>query len=73
MPPVSKDLKEPHREWALEYRPHNIEWLLSDEGEDARIFFLDGSNARIPQARQGVRLRPEDRNGKIVDDSSIPS
>jgi hypothetical protein len=71
MPPVSKRLERAlTEEWALEYRPHNIEWLLSDEGEDARIFFLDTSNAReyhrlVKEFGCGL----EDRNGKIVDDS----
>ena len=51
-------------------RTRNIDWLLTDDGEEARLFFLDGTSAR-----QYYRLVKEygcgfeNRNGKIDDDN----
>lgn len=53
-----------------EIRPRHIEGLLSDDEEETRRFFLDGTNAR--QYRRLVKefgCGFENRNGKIVDDS----
>lgn len=58
-------------EWKFEnIRPRYIDWLVSEEGQEARQFFLMTSNAR--QYRKLVKefgCGFEDRNGKIVDDN----
>ncbi len=54
----------------INVRPRNIDWLLSDDGEEARIFFMDGANARQYQRlvkEYGCGF--ENRNGKIDDDN----
>jgi hypothetical protein len=65
---IEKSLNE---EWKFpSVRPRHIEYLISEDGEEARQFFLNGMNARRYQ-----RLLKEfgcgfqDRNGNIVDDS----
>lgn len=65
---VEKALTE---EWKLaEVRPRHIEWLLSDDGDTARRFFLDGLNARQYQKLlKEFGIGFETRNGNIVDDS----
>lgn len=72
LPPMRQRLEKSLTEdWKFtDVRPRQYEWLLSDEGEEARIFFLNSSNAR-----QYIRLRNEFgcgfelKNGRIVDDS----
>lgn len=72
LPPMRARLERSLTEdWKFtDIRPRHIEWLLSEEGEDARIFFLNGI-----KARQYQRLLKEygcgfeDRNGRVVDDS----
>jgi hypothetical protein len=72
IPPLRKRIEKAlTQEWKFtDIRPRNIEWLLSEEGEEARIFFLNGTNARQYQRllkEYGCGF--EDRNGRIVDDS----
>src|SRR5262249_1125681 len=72
LPPLRKRIEKALTEdWKFtDIRPRHIEWLLSDDGEDARQFFLDGINAR--QYRRIFKEYGcgfEDRNGKIIDDS----
>jgi hypothetical protein len=72
LPPLRKRIEKALTEdWKFtEVRPRHIEWLLTEDGEEARTFFLDGL-----YARQYQRLLKEygcgfqDRNGRIVDDS----
>ena len=54
----------------LEVRPRNIEWLLTEDGEEARLFFLDGANARQYQRlvkEYGCGF--ETRTGKVDNDN----
>ncbi len=72
LPPLRKRIEKAlTEEWKFsDIRPRHIEWLVSEEGEDARIFFLSGANARQYHRlvkEYGVGF--EDRNGRIVDDS----
>ncbi len=72
MPPMSKRLEKMlTEEWKFtDIKPRNIEWLISEEGEEARIFFLQGSNAR--QYNKLVKeygIGFETRSGKVVDES----
>lgn len=72
IPPMSKRLEKVlAEEWKFtDIRPRHIEWLLSEEGEEARIFFLQGSNARQYQRlvkEYGCGF--ETRNGRVVDDT----
>ncbi len=70
--PLSERLeKSLTKDWKFtEVRPRHIEWLMSDEGEEARIFFLSGSNAR--QYHRLVKefgCGFESRTGRVVDDT----
>ena len=70
--PLSERLeKSLTKDWKFtDIRPRHIEWLLSDEGEEARVFFLSGSNAR--QYHRLVKEYGcgfETRNGNVVDES----
>ncbi len=72
IPPMRTRLEKSLTEnWKfIEVRPRNIEWLLSDDGEEARLFFLDGTNARQYQRlvkEYGCGF--ENRNGKVDDDN----
>ncbi|MBP6824453.1 MAG: hypothetical protein KA368_23105 [Acidobacteria bacterium] len=72
IPPVSKRLEKSLTEdWKFtDIRPRNIEWLLSEEGEEARMFFLQGGNARQYQRlvkEYGCGF--ETRTGRVVDDT----
>ncbi len=72
MPPVRKRLEKVLvEEWKFtDIRPRHLEWLLSEEGEEARYFFLSGSNAR--QYHRLVKefgIGFETRNNKVVDES----
>ncbi len=72
LPPMNKRLEKVLAEdWKFtDIKPRNIEWLLSEEGEEARMFFLQGSNARQYQRlvkEYGCGF--ETRAGKVVDDS----
>lgn len=72
MQPMSKRLeKSLTEEWKFtDIKPRNIEWLLSEEGEEARIFFIQGSNARQYQKlvkEYGIGF--ETRSGKVVDET----
>ncbi len=65
---VEKALSEHWK--SMDVRPRNIDWLVSDDGEEARLFFLDGTNARQYQRlvkEYGCGF--EDRNGKVSDDN----
>lgn len=72
IPPMSKRLEKVLAEdWKFtDIKPRQIEWLLTDEGEEARVFFLQGANAR-----QYYRLVKEygcgfeTRTGRVVDDN----
>lgn len=72
MPPLRKRIEKALVEdWKLaEVRPRHIDFLASEDGEEARIFFLNGTNAKYYQRlyrEYGVGFA--DRNGRIVDDS----
>nr|MDQ3013407.1 hypothetical protein [Acidobacteriota bacterium] len=72
LPPLRKRLEKSLTEdWKFtDVRPRNIEGLLSEDEEESRRFFLDGTNAR--QYHKLVKefgCGFENRNGKIVDDS----
>ena len=72
MQPMSKRLEKAlTEEWKFtDIKPRNIEWLLSEEGEEARIFFIQGSNARQYQKlvkEYGIGF--ETRSGKVVDET----
>ena len=72
LPPLRKRVEKALAEdWKFtEIRPRHVEWLLTEEGEDARQFFLYSTNARQYQRLlKEYRCGFEDRNGKIVDDS----
>jgi hypothetical protein len=65
---VERSLNE---EWKFaEVRPRHVEWLLSEDGEEARRFFLSGLHAK--QYHRLVKefgCGFENRNGRIVDDT----
>jgi hypothetical protein len=72
LPPLRKRIEKALTEdWKFaDVRPRHIEWLLSEDGEEARLFFLDGTYARQYQRlvkEYGIGF--EDRNGRVVDDS----
>ncbi|MFN0109080.1 MAG: hypothetical protein ACKVZH_09545 [Blastocatellia bacterium] len=72
MQPMSKRLEKVlTEEWKFtDIKPRNIEWLLSEEGEEARLFFISGSNARQYQRlvkEYGCGF--ETRTGRVVDDN----
>ncbi len=72
MPPLRKRIeKSLTEEWKLtEFRPRHIEWLASEDGAEARLFFMDGTNARqYRRLYKEYGCGFEDRNGRIVDDS----
>jgi hypothetical protein len=72
LPPLRKRIEKAlTEEWKFsEVRPRHIEWLLSEDGEDARQFFLYGTNARQYQKLlKEFKCGFENRSGKIVDDS----
>lgn len=72
IPPMRERLEKALTEnWKLaEVRPRHIEWLMTDEAEDARAFFLDGLYAKQYQKLfKEYRCGFQDRNGRIVDDS----
>ena len=72
MPPLRKRVETAlTEEWKLsDVKPRNIEWLLSDEGEESRHFFLDGLSAsQYRRLLREFKCGFEDRNGRIVDDS----
>ena len=72
LPPLRKRIEKSLTEdWKFaDVRPRHIESLVGDDAEEARRFFLNGSNAR-----QYLRLQKEfgcgfeTRNGNVVDDS----
>lgn len=72
LPPMHKRLEKALTEdWKFaDVRPRHIDWLLSPEGEEARLFFLYGTNARQYHRlvkEYGVGF--EDRSGRITDDT----
>jgi len=72
LPPLRKRVEKTLTEdWKFpDVRPRQVEVLLTEEGEDARRFFLDSGNVR--QYRRLVKefgCGYENRNGKVVDDS----
>jgi hypothetical protein len=72
MPPLRKRLEKTLvEEWKFsEVRPRHIEDLLSDDAEEARSFFMSGSNARQYQRlvkEFGVGF--ETKEGNVVDES----
>ncbi|HEX4945987.1 MAG TPA: hypothetical protein VFZ34_04965, partial [Blastocatellia bacterium] len=72
VPPMRKRLERVFaEEWKLnDIRTRNIDWLLTPEGEEARIFFLYSGNAR--QYHRLVKefgCGFEDRSGRISDDT----
>jgi hypothetical protein len=72
MPPLRKRLEKTLvEEWKFsEVRPRHIEDLLSDDAEEARDFFMSGSNARQYQRlvkEFGVGF--ETKEGNVVDES----
>ena len=72
LPPLRERLEKAlTEEWKFpELRPRHLEWLLSEEGEEARRFFLDRTNARQYQRLvKEFGCGYEDRNGRVVDDS----
>lgn len=72
LPPMRKRIEKALTEdWKFpEVRPRHIESLMAEDGEDARAFFLNGSNARQYQRLvKEFGCGFEDRNGRVVDDS----
>jgi hypothetical protein len=72
LPPLRKRIEKALTEdWKFtEVRPRHIEYLLSEDGEVDRQFFLYGTNARQYQKLlKEYGCGYEDRNGKIVDDT----
>ncbi len=72
LPPLRKRIEKAlNEEWKFtDVRPRHMEWLLSEEGEEARIFFLNGTNARqYHKLSKEFGCGFEDRNGRIIDDS----
>jgi hypothetical protein len=72
LPPLRERIEKAlTKEWKFsDVRPRHIEWLLSEEGEDARFFFLQGSNARqYHRLLKEYGCGFETRSGRIVDDS----
>jgi hypothetical protein len=63
------------KDWKFtDVRPRQLDTLLSDEGEEARLFFLNGGNARqYYKLRKEFGCGFEFKDGRIVDDSSIRS
>ncbi len=72
VPPMRKRIEKALVEdWKFtDIRPRHIEFLLSEEGEDARLFFLQGLNARqYHRLVKEYQCGFETRSGRIVDDS----
>jgi len=72
MPPLRQRVEKALTEdWAFsEIRPRHIEWLVSEDGAEARLFFMDGASARqYRRLKKEYGCGFEDRNGRIVDDS----
>lgn len=72
LPPLRERLEKALTEkWKFpDVRPRHVEWLLTEEGEEARLFFMDGINARQYQRiAKEYKCGFEDRNGRVVDDS----
>jgi hypothetical protein len=72
MPPLRHRLEKSLAEnWKFtNIRPRHLDWLVSDEGLEARTFFLDGSNARQYQRLvKEFGCGFETRNGKVEDDN----
>jgi len=72
IPPVRVRLEKAlTEEWKFqEVRPRDIEGLLSEDEEETRRFFMDGSNARQYQKLvKEFGCGFENRNGKVVDDN----
>jgi hypothetical protein len=72
MPPLRKRVEKALVEdWKFaDVRPRQIDELLSDDGEEARAFFLSGSNARQYQRLvKEFGCGFETKDGKIVDES----
>ncbi len=72
LPPLPKRIEKALTEdWKFTgIRPRHIEWLLSEDGEEDRRFFLDSLNARQYQRIfKEYWCGFEDRNGKIIDDN----
>ncbi len=72
MPPLSARIeKSLTQDWKLsDIRPRHIEWLMTDDGEETRRFFMDSVNAnQYQRLLKEFKCGFEDRNGRIVDDS----
>jgi hypothetical protein len=72
MPPLRKRVEKALvEEWKFsEVRPRHIEELLTDDAEEARSFFLSGSNARQYQRLvKEFGIGYETKEGKVVDES----
>ncbi len=72
LPPMRQRLEKSLAEnWKFNnIRPRNLDWLVSDDGMEARLFFLDGTNARQYQRlAKEYGCGFENRNGKIDDDT----
>jgi len=72
IPPVRKRIEKALTvDWKFtDVRPRHIEYLASEEGEEARMFFLNSSNARQYQRiLKEFKCGFEDRNGRITDDN----
>jgi hypothetical protein len=72
MPPLRQRIeKSLNTDWGLtDVRPRHIDWLASEEGAEARLFFMDGANARqYRRIKKEYGCGFEDRNGRVVDDS----
>jgi hypothetical protein len=71
LPPMRERIEKAlTKDWKFtNIRPRQIELLLSDEGEDARLFFISGANARqyyrlVKEFGCGFEMR----TGRVVDD-----
>src|SRR5262245_8656555 len=72
IPPVRKRIEKALTvDWKFtDVKPRDIEYLASEEGEEARVFFLNGSNARQYQRiLKEYKCGFESREGKITDDN----
>ncbi len=72
IPPLRKRVEKALTEdWKFpDVRPRHIEALLAEDGEDSRLFFLSGTNARqYHRLLKEFGCGYEDRNGRITDES----
>jgi hypothetical protein len=72
MPPLRKRVEKALvEEWKFsEVKPRDIEEMLSDDAEEIRAFFLNGSNARQYQRLvKEFGIGYETKEGKVVDES----